>query len=213
MGPAAETPRPDSEDTRRLLDRAADGDREAIDELLASHRPAVRAFVELHLDPAVRARLDPSDVTQEALAEVARRLGEFLVRRPMPFHLWARKTAYDRLLNARRDHRAARRDVAREAAGPDASSLALARTILAPGPSPSEAAAAAELAERVAAAVAELPEADREVLLLRNIDELPYEEVGLLLGVEPAAARKRYGRALIRLQQALAERGIVGNES
>jgi RNA polymerase sigma-70 factor (ECF subfamily) len=81
-----------------------------------------------------------------------------------------------------------------------------------PGPSPSEAAAAAELAERVAAAVATLPEADREVLLLRNIDELPYEEVGMLLGVEPAAARKRYGRALIRLQQALADRGILGDQ-
>jgi RNA polymerase sigma-70 factor (ECF subfamily) len=68
---------------------------------------------------------------------------------------------------------------------------------------------ARELAERVSQAVADLAEADREILLLRDADELPYEEIGCLLEIEPAAARKRYGRALIRLQQVLSERGIL----
>ena len=53
----------------------------------------------------IQARVDPSDVVQEAQAALARRLSDFLARRPMPFHLWARKTAYERLLNARRDQR------------------------------------------------------------------------------------------------------------
>lgn len=206
-------PRPDSADTLRLLDQAAGGDRAAVDELLARHRPVVRGFIDLHLDPAVRARVDPSDVAQEALAEVARRFGDYLERRPMPFHLWAKKTAYERLLNARRDHRAARRDVTREAIAPDRSSLVLARSLVDPGPTPSEAAAAGELADRIARAVERLDEADRAVLLMRHAEELPYEEVGCLLGVEPATARKRYGRALIRLQQALASLGVPGDET
>ena len=209
MGPHPDQPRPDSVDTRALLDRAAAGDPAAAGELLARHRAALRGFVELHLDAAVRARVDPSDVVQEAHADMARQLPDYLARRPMPFHLWARKAAYNRVLNARRDHRAARRDVRREAAAPDQSSLALAASILDPRPSPGEDAVARETAARVAAAVDGLDPADREVLLLRQVDRLPYDEAAVLLGVTPAAARQRYGRALIRLRRALAGLGFT----
>jgi DNA-directed RNA polymerase specialized sigma24 family protein len=51
--------------------------------------------------------------------------------------------------------------------------------------------------------VAGLPATDREVLALRLADEMPYEEVGCLLEIEPAAARQRYVRALLRLQKVL----------
>ena len=91
---------------------------------------------------------------------------------------------------------------------PERSSLLLARSLLA-GPSPSRAVQARELSERVSQAVADLAEADREILLMRDADELPYEEIACLLDIEPAAARKRYGRALIRLQKILSDRGIL----
>ena len=204
--------RPDSEDTRRLLERAAAGDPTAVDGLLARHRAELRAFVDLHLDRRVRARVDPSDVVQEAHADVARRLPEFLAGRPVPFHLWARQLAYQRVLNARRAHRAARRNVGREAAGPDHSSVALARSIVCPDPSPSAIAQANELADRAATAVETLSEDDRAVLLLRHTEGLPFDEVAVLLGVDPAAARQRFGRALRRLERALAEAGVMGDE-
>src|SRR5581483_5023807 len=118
---------PDSAPTRDLLDRARGGDQRAVAELLASYRPRLHAFVEARLDPRLRARLDPSDVVQEAQLRIARRLDEYLEQQPMPFHLWVRKVAYERLLNARRDHRAAaRRSVDREAGWPERSSLLLA---------------------------------------------------------------------------------------
>src|SRR5262245_59291878 len=208
MEPAS--PRPDSVETVRLLDLVAHGDQHAIGELLVRHRDELRSFVDLHLDPAVCARIDASDVVQDAQIAIAERLPDFLKRRPMPFHLWVRKTAYERLLNARRNHRAARRDVKREVIGPDRSSAALARSILSPGPTPSGVAEAKELAEQVAAVVAELPEADREILLLRQVQDLPYEEVALLLDIDPAAARQRYGRALLRLQKRLEDQGLLG---
>jgi RNA polymerase sigma-70 factor, ECF subfamily len=202
--------RPDSAQTSALLEQVRRGDRQALGRLLARYRPGLRAFVEARLDPRVRARLDPSDVVQEAQLEVARRMEDFLDRRPMPFHLWVRKTAYERLLNLRRDHRGrARRSVEREVAWPERSSLLLARPLLAGGPSPSQEAEARERAERVSRAVAGLPEADREVLLMRHAEALSYDEIACLLGVEPAAARKRYGRALIRLQRVLAEHGLL----
>ena len=210
MAPALDEPRPDSADTRRLLDRAAAGDPAAASDLLARHRPRLVGFVEAHLDGRLAARIDPSDVVQDAQADLARRLPDYLRRRPMPFHLWARKTAYERLLDLRRRHLGrARRAVGREEPVPDRSSQLVARPLLDRAPSPSEELAAREFADRVARAVAGLAPADREVLLLRHADGLPFAEVGSLLGVDPAAARKRFGRALIRLQKVLAAAGLL----
>ena len=200
----------DSALTQCLLEEIAQGDRQALERLLERYRPSLHDFVEARLDPKLRARLDPSDVVQEAQMEVVRRMDDFLRRRPMPFHLWVRKTAYERLLNLRRDHRKrARRSVDREVALPDRSSLLLARPLLSGGPSPSQQLAAREFADRVAQAVTELAEVDREILLMRHAEELPYDEIACLLEIEPAAARKRYGRALIRLQKVLSDHGLL----
>ncbi len=117
--------KPDSEQTRSLLDRLDGGDRNALDQLLARYQPELESFIDFHLDAALRGRLDPLDVVQEAQLEVVRRMDDYLRRRPMPFHLWARKTAYERLQNLRRDHRQrARRSVDREVPPPERSSLA-----------------------------------------------------------------------------------------
>ena len=201
---------PDSAETCGLLERVGRGDRQALEQLLAEDRPNLRAFIEVRLDPQLAARLDPSDVVQEAQLEVVRRMDDYLRRRPMPFHLWLRKTAYERLLDLRRHHRRAQRSVAREAALPDRSSWLLARPLLAGGASPSQQLEARELAERVARAVDRLAEADREILLMRHGESLPFEEIACLLEIEPAAARKRFGRALLRLQQALSDQGLLG---
>jgi RNA polymerase sigma-70 factor (ECF subfamily) len=211
MPTANELPRPDSTDTGRLLDRAAAGDAAAVGELLMHNRPQLIEFVEFHLSPAVRGRLDASDVVQDAQAEIARRLNDYLARRPMPFHLWARKTTYERLLGLHRKHiRRERRAVGRERPLPDRSSLALAQPLLAAGQSPSQEAEAREFSNRVVQVIGQLPDTDREVLLLRHADGLPFAEIGSLLELDPATARKRFGRALIRLQKLLAEAGLLG---
>jgi RNA polymerase sigma-70 factor (ECF subfamily) len=202
--------KPDSAETCALLEKLDQGDRQALDQLLARHRPGLRSFVAARLGPDLQARLDASDIVQEAQLEIARRLEDFLRRRPMPFHVWVRKTAYERLLNAQRDHRRrARRSVFREAPWPERSSLLVARPLLGSASSPSRQFQAREIAERVALAVTELAQSDREILLMRHAEELPYDEIGCLLDIEPAAARKRYGRALIRLQRILTKHGLL----
>jgi RNA polymerase sigma-70 factor (ECF subfamily) len=202
---------PDSARTSALLDALDAGDRSALGRLLDRQRPALRAFVDVRLDGRLRARLDPSDIVQEAQLEVARRVDAFLEQRPMPFHLWVRKLAYQRLLNARRDHlQRAKRAAGRERPLPDRSSLLLARPLVHAGPSPSQQLEAREFADRVGRAVADLAEADREVLLMRHAEQLSYGEVACLLEIEPAAARKRYGRALIRLRNVLRDHGLLG---
>jgi len=85
--------------------------------IIIHHCP--RRFVELRLDRKLRRRLDASDVVQETQLEAASRLADFLERSPMPFHLWLRKTAYQRLLMIHRQHLdAARRDIQREVPRP-----------------------------------------------------------------------------------------------
>src|SRR5262249_18547051 len=109
--------KPDSEATCALLKRIQDGDRAAFEELFARHRPLLRQLVEIRLDARLRARLDPSDVVQDAHMEAFRRLPDFLERKPMPFRLWLQKTAQERLRMVERQHlEASRRAVSRERA-------------------------------------------------------------------------------------------------
>jgi RNA polymerase sigma-70 factor (ECF subfamily) len=96
---------------------------------------------------------------------------------------------------------------------PDPSSLLVAQPLLSRTPSPSKVAAAREIESRVSRAVASLPDDHREVLLLRHADGLSFPEAAALLGVTPAAARKRFGRALIRLQAALSAEGLLGESA
>ena len=201
-------PKPDSGETLRLLERIRDGS-PAFDELFQRHRRSLRRAVALRFDPVLRARADPSDVVQEAQLEAFRRLPDFLDREPMPFHLWLRKTAQERLIMMRRRHiGASRRTVGQELALPNHSSVMLAQHILASSGSPSKLVTKEELARRVRQAIGKLPDNDREILLMRTYEGLAYDEIACVLEIEPATARKRYGRALIRLQKLLTQDGL-----
>jgi RNA polymerase sigma-70 factor (ECF subfamily) len=204
---------PDPEETRRLLERASAGDRQAVEQLFTQHRSQLCRFVELHLDARLRARVDPSDVVQEAQLEAFRRLEDFLQRQPMPFALWLRKTVYERLLKVHRRHlAAAQRAVGRELQLPDWSSLSLFQQLAASGSTPSRVLSRQEVSRRVSRALTDLPATDREILLMRNIEGLSYQEVSYLLDIDAAAARKRYGRALLRFRQLLIDQGLLESQ-
>jgi RNA polymerase sigma-70 factor (ECF subfamily) len=204
----------DTDETRRLLQQVRDGDLRALDPLLARHRAYLCRVVELRLDRKLRARVDASDVVQEAVLEAARRIDDYLAREPMPFHLWLRQTAYENLLRLRRQHVEAEcRTVEREVPLPDGSSAVLARQLLGPGSTPSEKAIEQELSRRLGQALAGLAEADREILLMRNFEGLSNQEVAQVLSLEPAAASKRYGRAILRLRKALQASGLSESET
>lgn len=204
---------PDSAETQHLLEEVRAGNRQAFEQLLAQHRPYLSQLVELRLDPKLRSRVDPSDVVQEAQMEAVRRLDAYLEQAPMPFRLWLRQLAHDRLLMARRRHvKAARRAVDQELALPEGSSVLLAQQLLAAGSSPSQHLGQQEMALRVRQAVDQLAATDRDILLMRTFEGLSFEEVGYLLEIDPAAARKRHGRALLRLHQILAAGGLTESQ-
>ncbi|HKB42093.1 MAG TPA: sigma-70 family RNA polymerase sigma factor [Gemmataceae bacterium] len=204
---------PDSAQTQNLLERVHTGDREAFEELFARHRPYLKQLVELRLDPKLRTRIDPSDVVQEAHLEAFRRLNAYLQERPMPFRLWLRQIAYDHTLKAWRHHRGtARRAAGREVPLPERSSLVFAKQLLAGSSTPSQQLDRRELAQRLRQAMAQLPRADREVILMRHFEGLSNQEVGCLLGMDPGTVSKQHGRAMLRLHKILFEGGMTESQ-
>jgi RNA polymerase sigma-70 factor (ECF subfamily) len=200
---------PNSPETEKLLAEARQGDPTAVGRLLAEHREPVRRMIGLRLDPAIAQRLDASDVVQDVLLEASKRLQDFLKNPVMPFHLWLRHIARDHIIDAHRRHRQAqRRGVDREqplapAAWQDQSSLDLAARFVDQELTPASAAIRQELERRLHAAIAELPDDDREVILMRHFEQLSNQEVAHDLGLTEAAASMRYLRAVRRLRDLL----------
>jgi RNA polymerase sigma-70 factor (ECF subfamily) len=196
-------------DTEELLRRAAAGDPEARATVLEQHRERLRRMIAVRIDPRLAARIDPSDVVQETLAEADRLLAGYVQSPPLPFYPWLRQLAWDQIVHQHRLHiQARRRTVSREEPVPlglpGESVLALADRLLACAPSPSAVATREEIRDRVQAALGTLGEEDREVLALRYLEGLSARAVGEVLGVSEAAAKKRALRALRRLRDLLA---------
>jgi len=199
---------PAGPDTDQLLADASRGDDAARGKLLERHRPRLRRMVAVRLDRRVAARVDPSDVVQEALLEAATRLDEYLRARPIPFYPWLRRIAWVRLTDAHRRHISAnRRSVGREEPPglPGESVFELAERLLSPTSGASASLRRKERRDRVRAALAALPERDREVLILRFLEDLSTAEAAAVLGVGEGAVKMRLMRALQRLRDLLGE--------
>ena len=96
---------PENENTQELLMGVKAGDEDAVNGLLDRHRDAVRRLVQMRLDQKIRQRVDVSDVVQDVLVSAHRRLQDYLKAPAMPFHLWIRQIAKDRIIDAHRRHR------------------------------------------------------------------------------------------------------------
>ena len=190
------------------LDALRGGDSAALEPLFSTHRDRLRRMVEFRLDARLRGRVSASDVLQEAYIDALKRLQHYRADPDVPFFVWLRTVTIQRLIQVHRQHLgAAMRDAGREVsigvlAGPEASSEMIAEFI-ADQTSPSLAAQRGEALMQLREALDALEGTDREVLALRHFEDLSNAEVAALLGIRPAAASKRYVRALERLKDAL----------
>jgi RNA polymerase sigma-70 factor (ECF subfamily) len=201
---------PTEPDTDLLLDRVRHGDAGARRRLLDRHRQRLRRAVARRLDRRLAARVDPSDVVQEALAEADRRLDDYARQRPLPFYPWLRQLADERLAVLYRRHvKAQRRSVEREQqlAAPlsHESIAALAERLVDRGSRPGGRLVREELRRQVLDALDRLSETDRTVLVLRHLEQRPTAEVAERLGISEGAVRVRMVRALARLRELLAD--------
>jgi RNA polymerase sigma-70 factor (ECF subfamily) len=196
--------------TEDLLARARSGEDLAVQELLARYRDRLRQMVSVRMDPRLSARVDPSDVVQDAMAAAIQQLPAYLGRGDDAFYPWLRQIAVERLIDAHRRHVGAqRRSIVREEHRnvymSDASTLLLAERIAASGTSPSGRAMRAERKQWVRAALDRLEPEEREIVILRHLEQMPHKEIAAVLEVTPEAARSRYRRAMERLAALLTD--------
>jgi RNA polymerase sigma-70 factor (ECF subfamily) len=196
----------DSSECEELLRRAKAGEDAALAELFARYRDRLKRMVRLRLDHRLAGRLDPSDVVQETYLDVARRFPEYSASPVLPFFLWVRSLAGQRLTDLHRRHlgakmRSAGQEVSlHRGALPAVSSASLANQLLGRLTSPTVAAARAEMQMRLQDALNQMDPLDREVVVLRHFEQLDNSETAEILGLQQSAASKRYIRAIRRLK-------------
>jgi RNA polymerase sigma-70 factor (ECF subfamily) len=209
---------PDPNPTEELIQQAKGGDDSAVNQLMDRHRNSIRQLVRMRLDQKIQKRIDVSDVVQDVLVEANRRLQRYLSDPMMPFHLWLRQIAKDRIIDAHRRHRvSAKRSVDREQQmvaprGYDQSSIQLASMLGDPRLTPAAAALQKEMARQVEVAISKLDEKDCEIIVMRHYEHLSNQEIGQLLSLTEPAASMRYLRAIRRLKKILQE-GTPDSES
>jgi len=202
---------PDSTETQELLIRAEGGEPTAVNQLMERHRQSLRQMVQLRMDRVLSQRVDASDIVQDVLLEASQRLLEFIHDARMPFHLWLRQLAKDQLIDTHRRHRLAqRRSLDREQslvqhATSDHSSLDLAAQLRDQELTPAAAALRKEFQQRFYQALEQLEEDDRELILMRHVEQLTNSDIAQVLGLSQPAAGMRHLRALRRLREILGE--------
>ena len=200
-------------DTQDLLYRARGGDQSAFEELFKRHRGRLRKAIAMRIDRRLAARVDASDVLQETYLEAFRRLPKYLRQEEMPFYLWLLWIAREKVLALHRRHLGAeKRAVTHEAPllPVDSSATFVSFVIAGREPSPSQALAKTELAERLRLALGRLDEDERDLILWRHFEQLCARDMAQLLQISQAAASKRYIRAVERLRTILLDLGVSG---
>lgn len=168
------------------------------------HRVRLKKMLAVRMGPKLLARVDPSDIVQEALLEASQHLAAYAREPTIPFYPWLRRIAYRRMQDAARRHVAGqRRSVRREQPWgvplPEGSAVELADLLVASGTSPSRNLRREELRARVRTALAQLPAGDREVLILRYLEQLRPGEIAAVLEISERTVRSRHRRALDRM--------------
>jgi RNA polymerase sigma-70 factor (ECF subfamily) len=195
------------EEYKILLDRARDGQDDCLGQLLDWYRNYLHVVARTQIDLHLSVRASPSDVVQETFLRAARQFQTFRGDSEGELLAWLRRILARSIVNAYAHHvRSKKRDVRRDrpirltTTSFDESSRRVDSALAASGTSPSGAVMEQECSAQVADRLAELPKQYREVIILRNLEGLPFEEVAQRMGKSSAAVRQLWTRAIRRLK-------------
>lgn len=187
-----------------LLATARAGHRDSLGRLLEEYRGHLQALAQSQLRGRLRSRLNPSDLVQETFLRASRRFDDFRGASEQEWVAWLRTILRRCLLRAvQKQIQARKRSVLREVSldsPPAGGSQSQAYPIPSGGSSPSTPALRREVALDVAKRLEQLPAPLRQVLVLRNLEGLPFAEVAQRMGRSPGAVRVLWLRALERLR-------------
>lgn len=191
-------------DVPALVAAAQRQDSKALDRLLGLYRNYLRLLARTWLDKAVRVKADPSDLVQETMLRAARAFDTFRGTQEGEMVAWLRQILARQVTDHVRRLRADRRDIGREQPL-DVYQDKLHDLASSSFSGPSGAVRRRELGVMLADALAQLSPARREVIVLRNLEELDWPEVAQRMEKTEAAARKLWARALLALRPLIEE--------
>lgn len=197
-------------DTERLIDQARAGDPLALGPLLAAYADQLRRLAERQLDEKLRGRVSPSDIVQETLMQATCDISSFRGGSDAEFGSWLRRILARKISKSIERHLLAeKRDIRRETfLGPDVqgkssdpSGLQDHRAVADPRPGPVSEVVRNEHGAQLESALAKLPIAYREIIELRNIQGLPFDDIARRLNRTSGAARMLWLRAIDSLRR------------
>lgn len=181
--------------TKRLLARARDGDRQALERLFVRAYPDLLQAARIRMGAVLRARLETRDVAQSAYYEAFRDLHRYRYQGQGSFYRWLLGILENKIRNRIDFFRAKKRDLRREKRLADASSAP------APATTPTQRLVRSEERERLEAAMDRLPEEHRDVIISRYYLRMPWREIGEHLDRSEEAAQMLCRRALRKLRE------------
>jgi RNA polymerase sigma-70 factor (ECF subfamily) len=192
-----------------LVRRARQGDAPGREQLFAACRDYLGGVAHTQVESWLRAKVDASDLVQQTLFEAHRDFDRFQGATGGEWLAWLRRILTHNALDLVRQYhgtakRQARREVGLRTAGDDSKCHGAAEPA-SPDPSPSEVVIQRDDELRVAAALAELSDDHRDVIVLRNLERLPFDDVARLMGRTRPAAQMLWMRAMKKLQEAMGE--------
>jgi RNA polymerase sigma factor (sigma-70 family) len=193
-----------------LVERASQGERGAVEELLVRYLPELQDYVARHASPLVRGQESVDDLALSVCREVLESLrgGRFRYQGEGPFRQWLYRAAVMKLLTRHRHWRAERRDPGRAPVGAaEERSAGPVRVEGRDERTPSLDAIWSEELARFQAAFERLPERHQRVILLHQVEALGHAEIAERLGISEANSRMLLSRALGRLGRLAADRG------
>jgi RNA polymerase sigma-70 factor (ECF subfamily) len=197
----------DRHDPERLLAQARLGDGDSLGALLELYRNYLHLMARTQIDLHLQGRASPSDVVQEAFVQACANFGQFRGGSEGELLAWLRRILLNTLAKlVEKQMKARKRDVRREMSLErlvrelDESSAAFEAALVCPQSSPSQQAERREQAALVADQLAQLPAHYREVIVLRNLEGLPFEEVARRMKRTAGGVRILWLRALDRLR-------------
>lgn len=189
-----------------LISKAA-GDPETLGQLLEPYRGYLRLLARVQIGRRLQGKADASDLVQETFLQAHRGFARFEGRNETVLLAWLRcilATCTAKLVRRYSGTRARDIDLERTIAHElGSSSGVLERGLVDSGSSPSEAASRRERAAVIADALDQLPAEYREVVLLRQFEGLPFEDVALRMSRTVDSVQKLWVRGLDQLHRRL----------
>lgn len=173
---------------------------------LEGYREYLLTLARLELQSQLRGKLDPSDVVQQTLLDAHVKRQQFRGKNSAELAAWLRQILARNLVDALRRHGCAMRDVERERsleAAIETSSLRLGSWLAADQSSPSQRAQSHDQAVQLADALGQLPEAQREALVLQNWHGWSLVQIGQHMSRSPTAVAGLIKRGLKQLRESL----------